>query len=381
MASYTVNLLLVNLHISDVPVGYSPPVGQGMGFRVSYNQREVFQPQLPAYSNVGPKWTFDWFAYVEDDPTNPSHTVDYYRPGGGLETYSGFSASNNVSNVEYISRATLTRVSATRYERQSADGSMQVFTQPDGSAVYPRRLYLTQAIDPQSNHVDYSYSYEPTTGGLRLVAATDAIGQVTTFSYENPDALKITKVTDPFGREATFEYDANGRLQRIVDVIGLASEFTYGANDFIASLTTPYGTTTFQTGQINETTVNKWLEVTDPLGGKERFEFLNTNSQMPFSEYVTPTGMDIINIYMNARTTYFWDKRAMASMPYGKDYAAATIYQWLHSAANTSVASGILQSMKRPREARVWFNYSGQTAGAHIEGSVRDADRDWPGFS
>jgi hypothetical protein len=40
---------------------------------------------------------------------------------------------------------------------------------------------------------------------LRLVAATDALGQVTTISYEHTDPLKITKVTDPFGRFATFE--------------------------------------------------------------------------------------------------------------------------------------------------------------------------------
>ena len=48
---------------------------------------------------------------------------------------------------------------------------------------------------------------------LRLVAVTDAIGQVTTFSYENPnDFYKITRVTDPFGRFATFEFDASNRL-------------------------------------------------------------------------------------------------------------------------------------------------------------------------
>ena len=51
------------------------------------------------------------------------------------------------------------------------------------------------------------------------MAITDAIGQVTTLSYELPaDPLKITRVTDPFGRYASFEYDAAGRLSRITDV-------------------------------------------------------------------------------------------------------------------------------------------------------------------
>jgi RHS repeat-associated protein len=360
MAQYTVNLMLVNLHVWDTPVGYKPPVGPAMEFQVAYNQREVFQPQLPTYSNFGAKWTFDWFAFVQDDPADLSQNVDYYRPGGGLETYTGFSTANDTSNIHYVSRATLVRVSSTRYERRLADGSVEVFAQPDGSVVYPRRLYRTEVIDPQGNHATYAYSYSAATGGFRLISATDAIGQVTTLSYEASDPLKITKVTDPFGRYATFEYDGSDRLRKITDVIGLTSEFTYGANDFISSLTTPYGTTTFETGQINATAINRWLETTDPLGGKERVEFLNTNDAFPFTENAYPTGMGVFNVYMNARNSYFWDKRAMASpMPFG--YEKASVYHWLHSFPNTNEASGILESEKKPLEGRIWYNYAGQT--------------------
>ena len=40
--------------------------------------------------------------------------------------------------------------------------------------------------------------------GVRLLAITDALGQVTTLSYDLPsDPLKITQVTDPFGRRSS----------------------------------------------------------------------------------------------------------------------------------------------------------------------------------
>jgi hypothetical protein len=62
--------MMVSLNITDTPVGYSPPRGPRADFLVTYNQRESFQPGNFAYSNLGPKRTFDWLSYVEDDPTD-----------------------------------------------------------------------------------------------------------------------------------------------------------------------------------------------------------------------------------------------------------------------------------------------------------------------
>jgi YD repeat-containing protein len=363
MAGYAVNMLLVNLHITDSPVGYRPPVGPSMTFSVAYNHREVFQPQLPAYSNLGPKWTFDWFSFVQDDPDplHPSPNVDVYLRQGGQETYSGLGAGT--SDVHYRSRAIVVRTSPTAYERRLPDGSVEVFGQPDAATVYPRRIYLTGIKDPQGNTVSLSYSYEGP--GLRLASATDAIGQVTTFSYESTDPLRITKVTDPFGRFAQFEYDTSGRLKKITDVIGITSEFTYGASDFISTLTTPYGTTSFATGQ-NGTT--RWLETIDPLGAKERYEFSDSTPEIANTEAVVPAGMNLWNGYLFARNSFYWDKRSMALYPL-KDYTKARIYHWLHSASNTNLSSGTLESVKQPLESRVWYNYSGQWQ-ANVEGGA-----------
>ena len=75
---------------------------------------------------------------------------------------------------------------------------MDVYGQPTGALAFPRKVFLTRSVDPQGQRVQLTYD-----ASLRLVAITDAIGQVTTLSYELAgDPLKITRVTDPFGRYA-----------------------------------------------------------------------------------------------------------------------------------------------------------------------------------
>ncbi len=154
---------------------------------------------------------------------------------------------------------------------------------------FPRRVFMTQWKDAAGNAVTYTYD-----SSLRLIAATDAIGQVTTLSYDlSSDPLKITRVTDPFGRFATFDYTSTGRLMRITDVICMPSSFGYGPTDFISTLTTPYGTTTFTYGEPDGTT--RWLEATDPLGGTERVEYRHAAPGIGSSESAVPQGMTVSN--------------------------------------------------------------------------------------
>ncbi len=44
MASYSIHMLLANLHIQDTPVSYKPPFGPPTDFKVAYNHRDVNQP-------------------------------------------------------------------------------------------------------------------------------------------------------------------------------------------------------------------------------------------------------------------------------------------------------------------------------------------------
>ena len=216
LPTYTFHTMLVNLHIADTPVGYTPPRGPAVPFTLGYNQREVFQPQTFTYGNVGSKWNYNWQSYIEDDPITLSQPINLYVRGGGQETYTGYNSGTQSYARHPENRVLVVRVSTSpvRYERRLLDGSIEEYGQPDGALTFPRRVFLTRSTDAQGNALRFTYD-----ASLRLVAVTDAIGQVTTLSYQLPaDPLKVTKVTDPFGRFASLQYDGSGRLSSITDV-------------------------------------------------------------------------------------------------------------------------------------------------------------------
>ena len=292
------------------------------------------------------------------------------------------------------------------------DGSKKVF----GLRTLSGSIFLTEVVDPAGNAVALTWEDTPS-GDKQLTAITDAIGQVTTISYEDPaHPALITKVTDPFGRFAKFDYtnliagyvfhgscgtnffaETNyvTRLSKITDVLGLSSRFTYETktityigydpvtgdhctnhfdytDDLIAALSTPYGTTTFtaSNGPPDNVTMRA-VETTYPDGSRDRVEF----NQSPYVGIAAtdpvakvPTGMGVYNSYLYARNTYYWSRNACAIA--NGDYTKARIYHWLHS-SNDTMASGILESTKQPLEGRVWFDYPGQSSPAIVGANNR----------
>jgi YD repeat-containing protein len=192
MADYNLHTMLVALNIVDTPVGYTPPVGPAINFTVTYNKRDSFQPAIFSYWNFGPKWTSDWLSYVTDDPSNPSANATVYIRGGGQETYTNFNSGSQQYATQMRSRSVLARISSTSYERRMPDGSKQVFAQPDGASTFPRKVFMTGVVDPMGNAASLTYD-----SSLRLMAITDAIGQVTTLGFEDAsNPLRVTKITD-----------------------------------------------------------------------------------------------------------------------------------------------------------------------------------------
>jgi YD repeat-containing protein len=121
------------------------------------------------------------------------------------------------------------------------------------------------ATDPSGNGA--TKSYQVASSGSTTSLTYDANGNLTsdaarTFEWDARDQLQAivvgthrTEFTYD-GRTATFSYDGNGRLQSITDLLGLTSSFTYRSGDVIASMTTPYGTTTVTSGEAEG--VKRW---------------------------------------------------------------------------------------------------------------------------
>jgi len=374
MASYSVLAMLLSLSLSDTPLFYNPPVGPGISFEVTVNQLEANQPATFTYSNLGPLAVHNWMAFVTA-PATVGQTAYVNTRGGGQETYNSYTAASTPPNyvgsyaAEPQSNATLWVTSTGNYERHLPDGSNEIYSTPDGTG----RIFLNQFVDPQGNPVTLTYD-----SSFRIVAITDAIGQVTTLTYGlAADPLKITRVTDPFGRFATFGYSAATPyvLTSITDEIGITSQFTYTTGNILASLVTPYGTTTFVQSLTNTSDIS--LQITDPKGQTECFmSSLDGAVGIAASESSIPSGygLNIMNQYLQYRNTYYWNKITVAA--YGTltsnnlgnaYYNIAHIYHWLHTSDGAS-CSPVLESEKKPLESRIWYNYPGQP-NAIYEGS------------
>ena len=367
MARYSAHAMLASLNIEDTPIRYTPPRGPAINFTLTYNQREARQPQIFTFSNLGPKWTLNWLSYVTDDPNDPLANAAVYVPGGGAEKYSGFDSGSQSYLPDPQSHAVLVRTSPVAYEKRFPDGSKQVFNLSDGATLYPRKILMTQVVDPVGDSVTIGYD-----GSFRITTLTDPLGQVTTLSYDLPDdPLKITSVTEPFptGRSAVFSY-TDGRLTTITDEIGIQSQFHYAAGtDFVDSLTTPYGTTNFATGGSG---TNQWIDMTDPLGRKERVEFRDNAPGISASEPVAPAGMT--NSGLHVANTFYWDKKAIEMYPPVNgvyDYTKARIIHWAYNSDGS--VSGIPASEKAPLENRVWYAYAGQPDTNHTGTSAAPA--------
>jgi RHS repeat-associated protein len=378
MAVTGVHLGIVSLQVRDTPVGYQPPVGPDVRFTVRYNHRDYLQPPSLIYRKLGVRWTHDWEGFIVDNPLNGLADVKYFVTGGGARTFTGFNTNTQAFAPQQLEQSRLTRTGPNSYEMLFRNGSKRIFGLRSGA-----RVFLTQVVDPAGNAVTLSWS------GDRLVALTDAIGQVTTLSYEHPSAPGlITKVTDPFGRFATFEYgnflltldpDNNTNtppvvtnvyaLTKITDVIGIASQFNFqiipatnSTTDLsLISMTTPYGTTSFNKGQGGGPAGStRFVETTYPDGSRDRVEYNQNTNGIAFSDpaAVVPQGMNVFNRYLHGRNTFYWSRNAYAQG--AGDYSQAKIYHWLHS-PNIATTAGILESIKEPLERRVWFTYPGQS--------------------
>ena len=358
LARYTIHSMMVSLHVEDAPLGYTPPFGPKVELIVSHNERETVQPANLNYTNFGRQWTHNWNAYLKIDGSTKAKVV---LRGGGNEEHDIKPSDPNFIYIHLKSHSRLLKVSPTRWERLMSDGSKEVYealVSPDAEG--RGSFWLAQVVDPSGNAVTLQYD-----SNYRLSTITDALGQATRFHYElAEDIYKVSRVADPFGRQA-FSYNANGQLVSITDALGLQSQFAYEAGDIVNSMTTPYGTTSFTRAQSSA--VDRWIEVTDPLGGKERVESKESAPGITNEpEALAPAYFNIVgsqqvffwtfNWFLHVRNTFYWDKKKMLDA--AGDYTRATIYHFLHS-ENMNATSGVLESMKEPLENRVWFNYPG----------------------
>ncbi len=347
MAQWDIHLMLVSLNIRDKPLGYTPPVGPPVMVTATYNSRQNQSIATTSHTNFGPKWSLSSVAYLIGDTSSVTVVGGY----GASESYQGAPGQpglyrRNKKSYSMILRSGLTSF----YTRQWPDGTEEEYGYegPTGT------VYRTKLRDPSGNELTYHYS---NIGGYEVVLTkiTDAIGQETLFEYAN-GGLTPTKITDPFGRTATFAYNDEKQLISITDMIGIQSAFTYLTNsDFIETMTTPYGTTQFETGSQNAA---RWMQVTHPNGDMERAEFRHNGEGVGSNPGAIPDGIMVDLSYHNYRNSFYWDRKAMKEG--AGDVTKAKLTHFLHMHGNVYMTSPLVESEKEALEERVFYNYAGQ---------------------
>ena len=352
MATYTFHPQVASIRVEDVPVGYAPPVGPAVFPKIAYNDLDDSKPvSSPAFTNVGRLWSLNWIAYVDhvSGSLYSGEQLTVHVSGGGIET-STYDSTNGYFGPNDRSFATVVRTATYTYTRTLPDGSREVYNTSDNGSS-PTRVFLTQRIDPYGNIVSFAYD-----GSMRLTQVTDAIGQVTTLAYQAGDIWKVTRITDPFGRYATFTYNGANELASSTDVLGLTSSYVYDGSEFLTSLTTPYGTTTFL--KVNGS--NSWdrtVTVTDPQGDSERVQYVEPidvpGNEPPLPATINVGGTNVSFIAetgrLQFRNSFYWSKKAMKEAP--GDYSVAQNYRWFTD--SNYLVTPIVESIKEPFEGRV----------------------------
>jgi RHS repeat-associated protein len=366
--------MMVSLHLVDTPIGYTPQVGKPSRMGIYYGQRESLQPATMAFSNLSPKWSHGFMAYMWDDPTQATggYPTRFAAGGGGWAYPAGYNNEGSygqytpeLPDYSFFQRYPESGA-ATKYVHVFPDGSQEVYNLFNTATTYPRTVFLTKIIDPQGNTTTINYD-----SSYRITSVVDAMGRSTTFSYGLVSyPLLITEITDPFGRTAQFTYDTSQRLSSITDPAGITSSFTYSATEptFVNTLTTPYGTSTFNdTVNPNDPveTNQRSLVSTDPLGYSDYQYFYQSTAAIPDADpsSTVPGGLATYNAYLSYRNTFYWDKHAFtgnvtlngSGVPTSQDFTKARVSHWVHY-GNEAIAYDQAESTKAPLENRVWYN-------------------------
>lgn len=412
VASY--NAFYAALRIQDVPLFYTPPYGPSVEARLTFFDASTYDHATGTHGYPGRKWMLNWLSYVDVVEANDSGIkVLLFRGSGQSESFTGtvepfgegyqitfpqlgvLTESRMEANGSSDAPATLVSVLSAGFTRTMPDGSVEVFGAVGGSgATEGNRYYLAEKRDPQGNSVRYRYA----AGTTKLKKVIDALGRETTLYYsdaaggvgaDNSSRRLISAIQDPFGRVARLEYDGEARLIAITDMGGLRSTFAYADSsftDFVTSMTTPYGTSSFdKSGPSGQT----WITLTDPEGFQRKAVFGFSYNGLPLAgtsgalavpgETPNTPGIEVANGqvwfgYLYYGVTLEWDKKTMRHFPPGEDgknYDKARQTRWCQKTSSYSVLTAIPSSTREPMAHRVWYRYAGQPNAGSIGTSAQ----------
>ena len=266
---WSVNVVSMNLFMTDTPLWYQPAFGPPVRITLSYNS----QSAIAQYEPFGNKWQFNYGSYLVVDTAG---TVTVFMPDGRRDSYAPDGSGGYTKPLRVFN--TLTQLGPNHYELRFPDDTVYAYQIPGGTA--SQQPFLTEIRDAHGQKLSLGYD-----SNVHLTSITDAQGQVTTLSY-NPAGL-VTNVADPFGRNASFEYDASLNLTRSTDMGGYWTGYSYDTNVYLTSVSNQRGSWSFRIEPADglENGPNPYpppggtmfqnyrITITDPLGHSSEYHY------------------------------------------------------------------------------------------------------------
>lgn len=376
MATYSFHKMATSLSVQDAPLSIVSPLGPPLALEIAYHQRENGRASSPSYTHFGEQWVSDWMSWI-DEVEAIAGDVMVYLPGGGHEEHeiNAQTSTTKLYTRQPDSGSQLYRVASGSYEMRFKDGSKHIYQRAVGSSP-PRKVFLSSIRDPQGNVLTINYDTNPSYPA-RILSVTNASGRNLHLFYDDSsDPFLVTKAADngTFAsavKKTTLTYVNDGsvsRLESITDPVGISSEFSYDEAGFMTSMTTPYGTSTFENIVFDpmEWPARRALHMTDPMGLSERLEYrVDVMLAAPAS---VPSGVNVEAVHdWDDRIAFYWSKKAWRMAP--GDPAAAHAYKWLQK-GGIDFSVNVLEWEKPANEDIIWYNYPGQTSGPSSRGTA-----------
>lgn len=162
-----------------------------------------------------------------------SFVCNYYTTRAKAGTMSAGLTEGWVHNYEDYIKNAQTGAWGALYLFEAAGGQVPLIPQLDGNG-NPTGAFSVQLGAP------FTATGTPSTipGEWQSIVITKSDGTKKTFTYVTTGLLVLSSITDNIGRSLSLQWDANRRLQSIVDVDSLTTifTFTYGTNGVLASV-------------------------------------------------------------------------------------------------------------------------------------------------
>lgn len=376
MPVWSVSEPYISLWLHDEPLGYQPTTGPRISFELAFKQRELTAGLNTNIFSIGKKWNCSWLSFVTQD-SQGSNVLHF--PEGKQVTFAGTN--------DYLTNTRLTGNTNTGFTLLYPDGSQNVygFIVTNSSGVF-QQAFLTESWNPAGQKTRLYYSgYNPSSPVVRLQSIVDGDGRTNSILYVSSNAYStnlISQVTDPFGRMTTLRYDGSGHLTNIVDVAGNTNSLLYGANDWVTSLGTPYGTTSFTVTDTSGTNVSpngRSVLVTQPDGGHQLYLYQDyapgVVSAYPTNAipYTGALVSEFDNLNLQIRNSFHWGARQYAALSTttmasftSNDFLKAAMNHWLMT-SNNSVGETISFEREPSTDSagtiegqKTWYDYAGK---------------------